>query len=53
MEPLPAQALPAVLHLVFGVFNLAVPNIAAWLLVFALVLVAAWLRLPRVFEPGS
>jgi hypothetical protein len=53
MEPLPAQALPAVPHVIFSVFNLAIPNIAAWVLVFAGVLVAARLRLPRFFEPGS
>ena len=53
MEPLPAQALPAVPHVTFSIFNLAVPNVVAWALVFAIVLVAARLRLPRLFEPGS
>jgi hypothetical protein len=25
----------------------------AWVLVFAIVLVAAWIRLPKIFESGS
>jgi len=53
VEPLPAQALPVVQHVSFSVFDLAVPNIVAWLLVFAIVLVAARLRLPKLFEPGA
>jgi hypothetical protein len=53
VEPLPAAALPAVPHVMFSVFNLALPNIVAWALVVAVVLVAARLRLPKFFEPGS
>jgi hypothetical protein len=53
MQPLPAQALPAAPHVSFSVFNLAIPNIVAWVLVFAIVLVAAGIRLPRFFEPRS
>ena len=52
-EQLPAQMLPVVPHITFGLFNLAVPNIIAWLSVVALLFVAAWLRLPRFFEPES
>jgi hypothetical protein len=53
VQPLPAQALPAVPHVSFSVFHLAIPNIVAWVLIFAIVLVAARLRLPKLFEPGS
>jgi hypothetical protein len=53
MELLPAQALPAVPHLVFGIFNLAIPNILAWAALIAVFLAAGWVRLPRVFEPDS
>ncbi len=51
MGVLPTELLPSVSHVDFSVFNLAVPNIAAWgvlLLFFAL---AVWARLPRLFEP--
>ena len=51
MEPLPPQMLPAVRHVVFGIFDLAIPNIIAWGLVMVLFLVSAWARLPGIFEP--
>jgi hypothetical protein len=48
---LPTELLPAVPHIAFSIFNLAIPNIAAWgALIFAFG-AAAWLRLPRIFEP--
>jgi hypothetical protein len=53
MEPLPPEALRTVPHIVFGVFNLAIPNIivvAVLIFVFAL---ACWARLPEVIESGS
>lgn len=50
MGTLPTQALPAVPHLVFVIFNLAVPNVIAWIAVIAFFFVAAWLRLPKIFE---
>jgi hypothetical protein len=53
MEPLPAQMLPAVPHVSFSVFHLAIPNIVAWVLVFGIVLVAASIRLPKFLERGS
>ncbi|MEJ2707926.1 MAG: hypothetical protein P8074_09980 [Anaerolineales bacterium] len=51
MEPLPPAMLPAVPHVTFSIFNLAIPNIVAWGLVIVLFFVAAWLRLPKIFEP--
>jgi hypothetical protein len=50
---LPPQMLPAVPHIAFSIFNFAIPNIFAWVTVFALVLLAAWARLPKIFEPGA
>ncbi len=53
MQELPPQLLPAVPHISFSIFNLAIPNILAWITVIGLVLIAAWARLPRLFEPDS
>jgi len=53
MEPLPAQLLPATAHVVFGIFNLAIPKIVAWVALIAVFFVAAWMRLPAIFEPGG
>lgn len=51
MNPLPAQQLAAVPHVVFGIFNLAIPNILAWAVIVVVFIAAVWLRMPRVFEP--
>ena len=53
MHLLPPQTLPAVPSVSFSIFHLAIPNIVAWVLVVGIVLVAAWIRLPKCFEPGS
>jgi len=53
MEPLPAQLLPATAHVVFGIFNLAIPNILAWVALIIVFFVAAWMRLPRIFDPDG
>ena len=45
MEPLPAQLLPVTAHIVFGIFNLATPNILAWAALSAVFFAAAWARL--------
>ena len=41
VQLLPPQTLPAVPYVSFSVFNLAIPNIVAWVLVFAIVVVRA------------
>jgi hypothetical protein len=51
VESLPTQLLPAVSHIQFSIFNLAIPNIAAWGALVLAFAAAAWLRLPRIFEP--
>jgi hypothetical protein len=53
MEQLPPQTLPAVPHITFWLFNLAIPNIIAVLTVIAVFIIAAWARLPKIFEPES
>ena len=53
MEPLPAQLLPVTAHVVLGIFNLAIPNIVAWIALIVVFFMAAWMRLPAIFEPGG
>lgn len=53
MEPLPAQLLPVTAHVVFGIFSLAILNMVAWVALFVVFFVAAWMRLPRIFEPDG
>jgi hypothetical protein len=49
--PLPPEALPAVPHIVFSFFNLAIPDLIALVVVIVLFVAAIWARLPRFFEP--
>jgi hypothetical protein len=53
MNPLPPEMLPPVQHVIFGIFNLAVPNILAWIIVVMVLFIAAWVRLPKIFEPAE
>jgi len=53
MEPLTTQSLPAVPHVVFGIFNLAIPNIVAWAVLVMVFVVSAWLRLPSFGAQGA
>jgi hypothetical protein len=53
MGLLPPEMLPAVPHVVFGVFDLATPNLIVWLIAIGIFLIAAWARLPKFFEPRS
>ncbi len=47
---IPTQQLLAVPHLIFGIFNLSIPNIIAWVIVIGGFLFASWIRLPKIFE---
>jgi hypothetical protein len=49
MELLPPQLLPAVPHVTFSIFNMAIPSIIAWATVIIVLFLAAWARLPRIF----
>jgi len=53
VEPLAPELLRTVPHVAFSVFNLAIPNIIAWAVLIFIFVVAAWARLPKIFEPGS
>ena len=53
MEPLAPELLRTVPHVAFSVFNLAIPNIIAWAVLISIFVVAAWARLPKIFEPES
>lgn len=53
MDQLPTQLLPAVPHIIFGIFDLAIPNLIAWSIIIVLFFAAIWARLPSFFEPTS
>jgi hypothetical protein len=53
MVQLPVQMLPAVQHIIFGIFNLAIPNIIAWGILVIVFILAVWSRAPHVFEPAD
>ena len=50
---LPPELLSPVQHITFGIFNLAIPDIIAWIAVIVIFVAAAWVRLPKFFEPKS
>jgi hypothetical protein len=49
MDLLPPEMLSIVPHVTFSIFNLAIPNILAWVTVIVIFFVAVWLRLPKIF----
>ena len=53
MAPPIASSLPAVPHVTFGIFNLAVPDIIAWAVVLLVFALAVGLRLPPFFHPAE
>lgn len=53
MSQLTLAKLPAVPHVIFGIFNLAIPNIIFWCLVILVFAGAAWARLPKFIEHSS
>lgn len=53
MEQLPTQLLPAVPHIILGIFDLAIPDLMAWIMIIVFFLMAAWARLPKFFEQTS
>ncbi|HUZ18810.1 MAG TPA: hypothetical protein VMV68_10505 [Spirochaetia bacterium] len=53
MNELTTQTLPAVPHVIFGIFNLAIPNIIFWCLVVVIFSASAFLRLPKFIEHSS
>jgi hypothetical protein len=53
MQPLPPELLPPVQHVIFGIFNLAVPNIFAWVAIIVVFFLSAWARFPKLLEPAE
>ncbi len=53
MQELPPQMLPSVPHVIFGIFNLSIPNIFMWVVVLALIALGFWGRIPRLLQPRS
>ncbi len=53
MQNLTVENLPAVPHVVFGVFNLAVPDLLFWIAVIVVFFVGCWARMPKFMEHGS
>jgi hypothetical protein len=52
MDQIPPSMLDTVPHVVFGIFNLAIPSIIAWAGVVAVFFSSTWFRLPKIFEPA-
>ncbi|HUX50882.1 MAG TPA: hypothetical protein VMW73_08795 [Spirochaetia bacterium] len=53
MNELATSTLPAVPHVVFGIFNLAIPNIIFWAIVIVVFALSAWFRLPGFIEHST
>jgi hypothetical protein len=53
VDQLALMTKPAVPHVVFGIFNLAWPNIAFWAMVIIVFAAAAWARMPAFMESDS
>ncbi len=49
-QELPTQLLPAVPHFTFSIFNIAIPNLIAWILVVVVFFAAVRARLPHWLE---
>ncbi|WP_455385384.1 hypothetical protein [Acidihalobacter prosperus] len=53
MSTLDLMTKPPVPHVVFGIFNLAWPNILFWVLVIVVFAFAAWGRIPEFMESDA
>lgn len=52
MGTLTIETLPAVPHVVFGMFNLGIPNIIFWVAVIVVFFVGTRARMPKFMEHG-
>lgn len=52
MDKLAIATMPAVPHVVFGIFNLGIPNIVLWVAVIVVFLVGTRARMPKFMEHG-
>ena len=53
MDKLDLIAIPALHHVSFGIFNLALSDIAFWVAVIIVFVLAAWARIPQVMESDT
>lgn len=53
MQDLNLETLPAVPHIVFGIFNLAIPNLIFWLAVVVIFFAGCWARIPKFLTHGT
>ena len=44
---LPPELLSPVPNVSFGIFDLAIPDIVAWIIIVVIFIAAAWIRLPK------
>ena len=47
MQKLTIETLPVVPHIVFGIFNLAIPNLIFWVAVIVVFFAGCWARIPN------
>ena len=50
MPPLPPETLPIVPYFTFFVFNIAIPNLIAVIVIIIVFFIAVWARIPKIFE---
>jgi len=53
MQNLTIETLPAVPHIVFGLFNLAVPDLIFWVAVVLVFFAGCWARMPKFMAHGA
>ena len=53
MQELTTETLPAVPHVVFGIFNLAIPNLIFWVVVIFVFFAGCWARIPNFMTHGT
>jgi hypothetical protein len=53
MHSLTLMTKPVVPHVVFGIFNLAWPNIGFWVLVVIIFAFGSWARIPAFMESDA
>ncbi len=53
MRNLTIETLPAVPHIVFGIFNLAIPDLIFWVAVVLAFFAGCWARMPKFMAHGN
>ncbi|MDE2360730.1 MAG: hypothetical protein KGL70_15270 [Betaproteobacteria bacterium] len=53
MQNLTIETLPVVPHIVFGIFDLAIPNLIFWIAVIFVFFAGCWARMPSRMTKGA